>query len=199
MSLISSKGKELSHLKYYEGKVALAVKWKKLTIPKAMIIWNTLLGAFTEKQRGVLSFWIKKTRSRKWRFQTRKALFTLHLEVSQMYCCFSSFWRQHLNSVSQSAYVTVTSSSRVQENDGVWEVRWLSIFNACLSQQGSAYPWCIGRETYPGRWTRASCNLPPAAAVIQNVPEYHTKRQIKDWVSSLTPKKSRERYTTCCN
>lgn len=61
-----------------------------------MIIWNTLLGAFTEKQRGVLSFWIKKTRSRKWRFQTRKALFTLQLEVSQMYCCFSSFWRQHL-------------------------------------------------------------------------------------------------------
>lgn len=28
MSLIFSKGKELSHLKYYKGKVVLAFRWK---------------------------------------------------------------------------------------------------------------------------------------------------------------------------
>ena len=78
MSLISSNGKELSHLKYYEGKVALALSGK-LTIPRAMVIWNILLGAFTEKQRRVLSCWVSKSRDRKWRFQTRKASLTLSI------------------------------------------------------------------------------------------------------------------------
>lgn len=75
--------------------------------------------------------------------------------------------------------------------------RCLAIFNACWSQEESTGALCSGRKSYPGRWTRAVRSL---FLRDQNTPEYHTRQQIKDWVSILTPRKSRERcHKTCCN
>ena len=51
MSSVSSKGKELSHTNYYENRVVLASS-EKLIITREMMIWNTLLRAFAEKQAG---------------------------------------------------------------------------------------------------------------------------------------------------
>jgi hypothetical protein len=54
MSSVSSKGKELSHTNYYENRVVLASS-EKLIITREMMIWNTLLRAFAEKQGRILS------------------------------------------------------------------------------------------------------------------------------------------------
>lgn len=89
VSSISSKGKELSYLNYYKNK-ALALS-EKLIITTTMIIWNTFLGAFTEKQRRTLSFWISRTRSRQMEILEKEGTInSLQLGVAQMYFCISN-------------------------------------------------------------------------------------------------------------